>query len=669
MQLAAFRSWKKHFPKARILLFGQEQGTQKVCSDLGLESAGPVRVEKQSGAALVSDMFQKVSKRTRDLLCFVNSDIFLGKGGSQVVSILENTTGPFLASGRRYCLSPFQPGSADKEESLEAEWSQNPRWGHKSALDYFIFRGIDFTEMPDFTIGHCAWDNWMMWHARKKNIKVLDLSLVLRAYHFDHDYAYSRGNSSLVERAGELEARNLELLGNEARRFHIGHSTHFLQRNKIRKRKGLAVWKRRLDNFRLNHPKAGKVVSILQRIFHPLFKQWEKATNKREQWNSENRKEVSGNPSRFMSYRVRFVILIRKIFLKKIKYVSGPLKISKGKPSWAQALREAFCLNIQKTTPCLPKMHPHMAAKIQRYDSIWIGSLSHVFVYGPTIGVVAHQNHFLADISIEWGRRPENNWTFRRLILPKPRILKDRSLLLASTGAETYFHWMTDVLPRLEIAKIAGFDPSSFDHIIVNQITKSFQMETLKQLAIPIERCRTFGDFPSGYLCESLTIPSLPAFPGNVTPETIAFLRKLFPIPAGPTTKKIFIGRNKHSKRKMIQESRIWHYLCARGFEKWECDELSVEDQARLFASAGTVVIAHGAAATNLVFCQPGTRVIELFGPGYVNPCYKDLCSHVGLYHAAVIGDGKDWRINLNHDSPDEPITASLELLQEVLEN
>ena len=80
------------------------------------------------------------------------------------------------------------------------------------------------------------------------------------------------------------------------------------------------------------------------------------------------------------------------------------------------------------------------------------------------------------------------------------------------------------------------------------------------------------------------------------------------------------------------------------------------------------IVGAHGAALTNLVFCRPGTRVIELFSPRYVNPCYRDLCVAAGLSYAAVIGDGKDWDLSTRHDEPSAAITVSWSLLEEALE-
>jgi capsular polysaccharide biosynthesis protein len=107
--------------------------------------------------------------------------------------------------------------------------------------------------------------------------------------------------------------------------------------------------------------------------------------------------------------------------------------------------------------------------------------------------------------------------------------------------------------------------------------------------------------------------------------------------------------------------------LSERGFDSVDCGKMSVQEQAEVFGSAEVVVGAHGAALTNLVFCRPGTRVVELFSPAYVNPCYRDLCVAAGLRHAAVIGNGKDWVLSERHDQPSAPITASWELVEQAL--
>jgi len=345
----------------------------------------------------------------------------------------------------------------------------------------------------------------------------------------------------------------------------------------------------------------------------------------------------------------------------------GPLGVRYGKVKGLETIDPERMKEATPSTPVLPKIHPLLATNPISYRSTWVAELKRLRVFGPTVSVVDEGGELLADVSVEWGRKAEENWAFRRLLLPKPQPVNGRTLVLASTGGDTYFHWMTDVLPRLGLARRGGHDPASFDWVLVNGLTYPFQQETLKHIGIPKNRCLAFQKAKLAYEMEEALLPSLPGVPGVVPPETVDFLRNTFPTGKEPRSRKIFIGRSGAKHRILIHEKEIWAQLQKRGYESVDCGKLSVQEQAEIFGSAEVVVGAHGAALTNLVFCRPGTRVVELFSPAYVNPCYRDLCVAAELRHAAVIGSGKDWVLSERHDLPSAPITASWELVEKAL--
>ena len=319
------------------------------------------------------------------------------------------------------------------------------------------------------------------------------------------------------------------------------------------------------------------------------------------------------------------------------------------------------------STPVLPKIHPLLATNPISYRSTWVAKFKGLRVFGPTVSAVDEGGALLADVSVEWGRKAEENWAFRRLLLPKPQPVSGRTLVLASTGGDTYFHWITDVLPRLGLARRGGYDPASFDWVLVNGLTHPFQEETLEHIGISKNRCLSFHKTELAYEMEEALLPSLPGVPGVVPPETVEFLQSTFPTKKIGAGRKLFIGRGGAEHRALIHAGKIAAMLSERGFESVDCGKMSVKEQANIFGSAEVVVGAHGAALTNLVFCRPGTRVVELFSPAYVNPCYRDLCVAAGLRHAAVIGNGEDWVLSERHDQPSAPITASWEPVEQAL--
>ena len=345
----------------------------------------------------------------------------------------------------------------------------------------------------------------------------------------------------------------------------------------------------------------------------------------------------------------------------------GPISVRHGKPEGAKTVDEERTKVAVPSRPVLPKIHPLLATNLISFRSTWAQRFKGLKVFGPTVSVVDGGGGLLADVSVEWGKKAEDNWTFRRLSLPKPQAVTGRTLVLASTGGDTYFHWMTDVLPRVGLARRAGYDPASFDWVLVNSLIHPFQRESLHQLGIYANRCLAFHKKELVYEMEEAVLPSLPGVPGVVPPESVDFLRNAFPAGKTPRGRKIFIGRGEAKHRPLIHEKEIWAQLQKRGYDSVDCGKLSVQKQAEVFGSAGMVVGAHGAALTNLVFCYPGTRVVELFSPAYVNPCYRDVCVAAELRHSAVIGNGKDWVLSEKHDEPSAAISTSWELLEEAL--
>ena len=251
--------------------------------------------------------------------------------------------------------------------------------------------------------------------------------------------------------------------------------------------------------------------------------------------------------------------------------------------------------------------------------------------------------------------------------MPSTSFLKGKALILAATGGESYYHWMIDVLPRIGLAKKNGFKLESFDHFVVNGITKPFQQETLQALGIPLEKCRVFGKRKKGYLCEEAVLPSMPGPMGLPPPEIVDFLRSSFSDGPKKGAELLFVGRGKGERRPLVEAEKIWAGLQKLGFTQIEPEKMSVAEQARAFRSARVVVGAHGAALANLAFCDPGTHVIELFSPLYVNACYRNLSHAAGLLHGGVIGNGRDQELSLSFDQASAPITASWDLVKKAL--
>jgi capsular polysaccharide biosynthesis protein len=66
---------------------------------------------------------------------------------------------------------------------------------------------------------------------------------------------------------------------------------------------------------------------------------------------------------------------------------------------------------------------------------------------------------------------------------------------------------------------------------------------------------------------------------------------------------------------------------------------MSVFDQAALFNSADVIVAAHGAGLSNLVFCEPGTLVLEIFPENYSTGNFFSIASALDLEYFSAVGE------------------------------
>lgn len=237
--------------------------------------------------------------------------------------------------------------------------------------------------------------------------------------------------------------------------------------------------------------------------------------------------------------------------------------------------------------------------------------------------VITPENQVLRDLSQVIGGTAGDHWVCRRGNLPRPVYFDGTLAVLASTAGNNYFHWLFDILPRYELLSDQSIDA----YYVANE--NRFQQAYLLKAGIPPHRIINAGKH-NHIQAKTLFVPSLPGNTGNPTPRSCQFLRSISGCEKWSGGKRrIYLTRNDGGRRRIINENEITPLLEHYGFEYIAPATLSVEQQIRLFAEAEVIIGPHGAALSNLVYANPGTRVIEFFSPDYVNVCYwalADLC-------------------------------------------
>lgn len=226
--------------------------------------------------------------------------------------------------------------------------------------------------------------------------------------------------------------------------------------------------------------------------------------------------------------------------------------------------------------------------------------------------------------------------------------LTGTSLMLGnSAGANCYYHWMLDLLPKLGYLERAGFDLNSISYFLVRETVTPFQIESLKKFGINSSRIVQTAKHP--YLsCDKVLLVDLKHAVNMAMHQFVPnWLNSTFgvkdqasaqdkPRDDSQTQLRLYLKRPKGVRRGIANEADLEYLLIERGFQIAVMEGLSIDQQARLLAQADIVVSPHGGALTNMVFAQPGTKIIELFGT-HVYPYYfglANLCEHE--YHALL---------------------------------
>lgn len=262
---------------------------------------------------------------------------------------------------------------------------------------------------------------------------------------------------------------------------------------------------------------------------------------------------------------------------------------------------------------------------------------------GPYGAVVTADDTLLYDLSPYYGTfRPSQHPIFLRPQLPPARSLDGSVAVLTTRGVDNYYHFVTDVLPRLEVMDRAG---ARADRYLVPRRTR-FQQELLDRLGVTDDL--VVADDATDHLqADELVVPGLPDAHLRTPPWVTAWLRRrLLPADAASPHRRLWVTRGQRPRtRRVVNEAAVLEALAPFGFETVDPGSLSVAEQIRRFAEAELVVGPHGAGLTNIAFCPPGAAVLELFPPAYVNPCYFALATTVpGLRYRYLVGDGRPTR-------------------------
>jgi capsular polysaccharide biosynthesis protein len=274
-------------------------------------------------------------------------------------------------------------------------------------------------------------------------------------------------------------------------------------------------------------------------------------------------------------------------------------------------------------------------------------------VWGANGAVIGAGDYFIGDVSREFNKGLNiKHSVYYTLKQVKARRLKGVTAVIGTAGANVYYHWMLDVLPRLGlVSKMNSLD--AVDNFITGFTGLPFQQETLEKIGIPPQKVVASNNNWNFHIkAESLLVPSLAGSLDQPNLLQVNFLRNLYKdcFSNKPPFRKLYISRKKVGRREIVNEAALTDCLSSHNFEIIYCEQMKVAEQVYLFSEASIIICSHGSALTNLVFCKPTTIVIDIFNASHINPCFWFISRMLDLEYHFISGESKSMDSNPKND-------------------
>ncbi|MEJ0048075.1 MAG: glycosyltransferase 61 family protein [Rhodospirillales bacterium] len=203
-----------------------------------------------------------------------------------------------------------------------------------------------------------------------------------------------------------------------------------------------------------------------------------------------------------------------------------------------------------------------------------------------------------------------------------------------------YCHWMIDAMLPLHVmlpylpqnarlllpGTLRGLRDSPERICDHHDILRAFGFAALPAVEISDSLCRV----EEIYWLDHTYLQWMPALFMRALRDHVLGLRA----PAGPRDKRIYVARR--GSRKVTNAAGVEQFVTNQGFTRYFLEDFSIDEQIELFRHAEWVIGPHGAELGNLLFCAPGTRVLELSPDADFRQYFSLMSNKLGLVHGVL---------------------------------
>ena len=236
-----------------------------------------------------------------------------------------------------------------------------------------------------------------------------------------------------------------------------------------------------------------------------------------------------------------------------------------------------------------------------------------------------------------------------------PRILKRFkgkvfSFLSGGAAKTNYFHWMYEVLPKLEIL-IRSENVEDIDFFLLPNNKLKFQIETLDLLKIPKKKILNSNRYKHIF-CDEMILSDHPfrlnndshKDAQNIPSWIIRWLKNKFinykSVRDFP--EKIFIERKNDLNGRVIENNlELYDLLKKKDFHFIKLEDYDFKDQINIFSTAKIIAGLHGAGFANICFSNQNTQIYE-FKTSTTGMLYGNIAIKNSLQYNPIVCETVD---------------------------
>ena len=230
-----------------------------------------------------------------------------------------------------------------------------------------------------------------------------------------------------------------------------------------------------------------------------------------------------------------------------------------------------------------------------------------------------------------------------------PSLLKKISgtVLNLAQGASgnNYFHFFFDIIPKIYLVKKKIKNNINFYYV---SAPKKWQIKIFKILGI-VERKLIDSSKNKHIFADQIICLDHPWYHKGIIQDQVKKLpkwvvlinRKIFLKRASKfkCTKKIFLDRSgsRFNHCQIFDQKPVNRWVKKNNLSIYKPEKLSFKKQIHLFKNASVILGAHGAAFTNIIFCKPGTKIIEIIPANHPNRKCERISKILKLKHFRIV--------------------------------